>query len=274
MMPSTRDGDGDGAVCEPKCQLYWVGLHDRPAPQSPRPSGIVHSPGDAGTAPARGDNTPWLPAIGEHRRDSDVDLMAVCPDEAILGEADRTLRQLLEGRYEIQVVNVATITREEFRRTAPLAQSQARQAARHGATPDGKELDYQPEREPEPYESRQDAIFWLALAQIHPEFPSHMSEDERLVRTHIPAYQAQIALERALKGLLAAGNEGARFRRDAALMWRHIQSAKPVADRKDAQALEALLDATSVADGEGCSLTKLSEAYRAVTSFRTRPMRS
>ncbi len=34
------------------------------------------------------------------------------------------------------VVNVMTITREEFRRTAPMAQSFAGQAARHGVTPD------------------------------------------------------------------------------------------------------------------------------------------
>ena len=34
-------------------------------------------------------------ATGEHRRDSDVDLMAVCPDEAAVRGADETLRQLL-----------------------------------------------------------------------------------------------------------------------------------------------------------------------------------
>ena len=67
-------------------------------------------------------------ATGDHRQDSDVDLMAVCPDEAAVREADETLRQLLEGKYEIPVVNVITITREEFRRTAPLAQSPAGQA--------------------------------------------------------------------------------------------------------------------------------------------------
>lgn len=59
-------------------------------------------------------------ATGEHRHDSDVDLMAVCPDDTALRETDRTLRRLLEGKFEVPVVNVTTITREKFLRTAPL----------------------------------------------------------------------------------------------------------------------------------------------------------
>ncbi len=37
-------------------------------------------------------------------------------------------------------------------------------------------------------------------------------------KTHIPAFEGQTALERAIKGLLTANNDGARFRRDAARM--------------------------------------------------------
>lgn len=85
---------------------------------------------------------------------------------------------------------------------------------------------------------------------------------EHLARTHIPAYQAQIALERAFKGLLADGNDGARFRRDAALMWRHIESTAPITYQRGTQAMEALLADTREAGGEGCSPTKLSEAFR------------
>lgn len=106
-------------------------------------------------------------AAGGHRPDSDVDLMAVLPDEAGVKKADELLRRLLAGKYEAPVVNVVTITREGFRRTAPLAQSHAGQAARHGVTPEGRSLDYRPEREPEPDEIRQAAIFWLTLAEEH-----------------------------------------------------------------------------------------------------------
>ena len=69
-------------------------------------------------------------AAGGHRPDSDVDLMAVVPDETAAKDADRILRHLLEGKHEVPVVvNVVTIAREEFRRAVPLAQSQARQAS-------------------------------------------------------------------------------------------------------------------------------------------------
>ena len=59
-------------------------------------------------------------AAGDHRPDSDVDLMAVVLDDNGKREADQILRQLLEGKHEIPVVNVSTITREEFRQTAAI----------------------------------------------------------------------------------------------------------------------------------------------------------
>ena len=79
----------------------------------------------------------------------------MAPDEAAAGRTKEILRVLLEGKHDVPVVNVMTITREEFRRTAPLAQSFAGQAARHGVTPDGRSLDYRPEREPTPEEIRE-----------------------------------------------------------------------------------------------------------------------
>ena len=106
-------------------------------------------------------------AAGDHRPDSDVDLMAIAPDEATLREADETLRLLLEGKYDTPVVNVITMTREKFLGTAPLAQSMAGQAARHGVTPEGKSLNYRPEREPTPEEIREEATMWLTLAETH-----------------------------------------------------------------------------------------------------------
>ena len=203
-------------------------------------------------------------AAGDHRPDSDVDLMAVCADEAAVRKADETLRQLLEGKYEMPVVNVVTITEKEFVRTAPLGQSYAGQAVRHGVTPDGKPPDYRPEREPEPEEIREAAVFWLYLAETHLQsFDIAInSEHEHLRRSDIPAFQGQTALERAFKGLLAAGNDGTRFRRDAAVMWRHIKESGPITDRKGAEAMENLLAATMGPDGSGCSLTRFTEARR------------
>ena len=119
-------------------------------------------------------------AVGDHRDDSDVDLMAVAPDEAAAAAAKETLRNLLDGKYDVPVVNVITITREEFRRTAPLAQSWAGQAARHGVTPDGRSLGYQPERDPTAKEIRQATIFWITLAEARLDAFSLTSENGQL----------------------------------------------------------------------------------------------
>ena len=200
-------------------------------------------------------------AAGDHRPDSDVDLMAICPDEDAVREVNRTVRQLLEGKHEAPVVNVTTITRGEFVRSAPLGQSYAGQAARHGVTPDGRRLVYQPERDPEPDEVRREAISWLVLAEIHQGAFSR-TDDTWLAGSHIPALDAQTALERAFKGLLAAGNDGTRFRRDAAVMWRHIKETGPITDEKGAEAVESLLTATMGPAGSRCSLTKFTEAWR------------
>ena len=201
-------------------------------------------------------------AAGDHRPDSDVDLMAVVLDDNGKGEADHILRQLLEGKYEIPVVNVSTITRENFRRTAPMAQSQAGQAARHGVTPEGRNLDYVPKQELAPEEIRQATIYWLTLAERHLDSSTTLLEHERFTGFQIPGLEGQTALERAFKGLLTSDNDPARFRRDAAVMWRHIGNTRPIADRNGAREMEELLRGATGADGQRCRLTDFSEAFR------------
>lgn len=44
-----------------------------------------------------------------------------------------------------------------------------------------------------------------------------------------------------------------RFRRDAALMWRQVESVRPIRDREGTQAMEDLLAATTGPDGTGCA---------------------
>ena len=55
-----------------------------------------------------------------------------------------------------------------------------------------------------------------------------------------------------------AGNDTIRFRRDAALLWRQVESVRPIADREGGDDMENLLAATTVPDGVGCSLTAFS----------------
>ena len=159
-------------------------------------------------------------------------------------------------------VNVTTITREEFRRTAPLAQSFAGQAARHGVTPDGRSLGYRPEREPAPEGIRELTFSWLRMAERHLEMFAFFTENGHLADPEFVGTEAQWGLERAFKGLLAASNDAVRFRRDAALMWRRVESVRPIRDREGAQAMEDLLAVTTGPDGTRCRLTEFSEAYR------------
>ena len=46
------------------------------------------------------------------------------------------------------------------------------------------------------------------------------------------------------------------------MMWRHVEGARPIADRDGVRAMEELLRATADSDGRRCRLTELSEAFR------------
>ena len=206
-------------------------------------------------------------AVGDHRPDSDVDLTAIAPDDESAEQTKAVLRELLEGKRHVPVVNVITITREEFQDTAPLAQSFAGQTARYGVTLDGQNLDYWPEREPAPAELRTLTLRWLRLAAMHLEMVEHVLKRPTLWTVYFLGREAQWGLERSFKGLLAAGNDPIRFRRDAAFLWWHVESVGPILDREGAQAIENLLAATATPDGLGCSLTAFSLAYRRDTEY-------
>ena len=201
-------------------------------------------------------------ADGSHSPGSDVDLIAIAPDEAAANRAKETVREIPEGRRGMREVSVITTTREEFDRTALLGQSFAGQAARYGVTPEGQSLGYRPERDPSAGEIRELTIWWLRMAERHLNTLKHFLEDPCLHDSELWGIQAQWGLERSFKGLLAADNDTVRFRRDAALMWRHIKENRPITDEKGAEAVENLLAATVRRDGSGCSLTRFTEARR------------
>ena len=206
-------------------------------------------------------------AVSEHRPDSDVDLTAIAPDDDSAEHTKEILRELLEGKNDVPMVNVHTITRAEFQRLAPMGQSFPGQAVRYGVTPEGESLNYLPEREPTPEEIRELTIFWLRLADNHMTFLEFLLKERELCHVECLGRDAQWGLERGFKGLLAASNDPVKFRRDAAFLWRHIKSVRPIADRDSAQAMENLLAATTGPDGLGCCLTAFSEAFRRDTPY-------
>ena len=206
-------------------------------------------------------------AVGEHRPDSDVDLTAIAPDDDGTERTKEILRELLEGKTSVPVVNAYAVTRAEFQRWAIQAQSFAGQAARYGVTPDGRSLGYRPERDPTPEEIRELTLYWLRFAHNHWTITGFRLEEDELCHVECLGRTVQWGLERGFKGLLAADNDPVKFRRDAAFLWRHVESVRPIADREGARAIENLLAATTGPDGTGCSLTGFSDAYRRSTEY-------
>ena len=169
---------------------------------------------------------------------------AVAPDDDTAERTKAVLRELLARQCDDQVLNAMTITLDEFQCQAPLAQSFADQTARYGVTLDGRRLDYRADREPDPIEIRQLTLRWLRLAAMHLEMVEHVLRRPTLWGVYFLGREAQWGLERSFKALLAAGNDPIRFRRDAAFLWRHVESVRPMRDLDGALAMENLLAGT------------------------------
>ena len=200
-------------------------------------------------------------ADGSHSPGSDVNLIAIASDEAAANRAKETVNDIL-GQQRMAVLNVITMTRYEFRQSALLAQSFAGQAARYGVRPDGRSLGYRPERDPTAGEIRELTTWWLEAAKGHLDMFNFLLKHPGTSDSQHLGLEAQWSLERSFKGLLAASNDPIRFKRDAALLWRHVESARPIADREGAQAMEDLLTATTGPDGLGCSLAAFTATSR------------
>ena len=206
-------------------------------------------------------------AVGEHRPDSDMDLTAIAPDEDGAERTREILRELLEGKTSAPVVNAQAVTQAEIQCWAIQAQSFAGQAARYGVTPDGRSLGYRPEREPTPEEIRELTLYWLRFAHNHRTITGFPLEEDELCHVECLGRTVQWGLERGYKGLLASYNDPIKFRRDAAFLWRHVESVRPIPDGEGARAMENLLAATTGPGGTGCSLTAFSDAYRKGTEY-------
>ena len=99
------------------------------------------------------------------------------------------------------------------------------------------------------------------------EFVEYLLKDRRLCHVECLGRDAQWGLEGPSRGCWPLATMGPGSAGDAALMWRHVESVRPVADREGAQAMENLLAATTGPGGQGCRLTEFSEAYRKGTPY-------
>ena len=75
------------------------------------------------------------------------------------------------------------------------------------------------------------------MAQGHLGMLNFLLEHPCMHAPELLGRKAQWGLERSFKGLLAARNAPIRFKRDSALLWRHVERVRPIADREGAEAM-------------------------------------
>ena len=88
------------------------------------------------------------------------------------------------------------------------------------------------------------------------------TDEARRFSWRMAPLHGQYAMQWAIKRLLYLADDPVRYRRDIAVMWRHIQDTRPLASPERVEAVERLLAATSELGGQRCSLTAFIEAFR------------
>ena len=102
------------------------------------------------------------------------------------------------------------MTLEEFDRKRRLGQSLAGQASRHGVNAMGERLEYNPHDDPHEEEIWQETRGWLERSEEHRQ-DYNEREDANHWNLKALGYEAQQAVEHAMKGLLAAHDDQSRF---------------------------------------------------------------
>ena len=157
-------------------------------------------------------------AAGDHRPDSDVDLMIIAPDHRAAGSATADANHWLRTAGPDLDVNIKTLTQEEFDSRRRLGQSLAGQASRHGVSQMGERLEYNPQYDPHEEEIWEETRTWLERGLEHlQDYNEREDADHWNMRS--AGYEAQQATEKAMKDVLAAHDDHSRFRHDLSTMW-------------------------------------------------------
>ena len=106
-------------------------------------------------------------AAGDHRPNSDVDLIIIAHDHRSAGtaaaEANRWLKSVRPGPE----VNFRIMTQEQFREKSKFPQPIPGQAARHGVNTMGERLEYNPQHDPDDTETWHETRGWLERSEEH-----------------------------------------------------------------------------------------------------------
>ena len=205
-------------------------------------------------------------AAGDHRPNSDVDLIIITHDnQASRAAADEATTWVRSAKPALEV-NFRTITQEQFREKSRFPQSIPGQAARHGVNTMGENLEYSSQSNPDEEATWQETRGWVERSEEHLK-DYNEREDGNHWNLKALGYEAQQAVEHALKGLLAANQDESRFQHDLSSMWNYIDQELPWRNDPESQAgknaVQELMNHVTVRD------SSRGETHNWLTTFAT-----
>ena len=171
-------------------------------------------------------------AAGEHHPYSDVDLLVITRTP-VTGPVHPAAQTWLNATQPQVDVNIRVMTQRDFDHGRRLGQSIAGQATRYGVNPMGEKLEHNTNYNPHDEEIWQETRPWLERSSEHMQ-DYNEREDSNHWNLKTLGYEAQQAVEHAMKGLLAAHNDQGRFRHDLSRMWEYIDQHLPWTNEPDA----------------------------------------
>ena len=211
-------------------------------------------------------------AAGDHREDSDIDLLVITDGGSRLSAEIRTreaARDHMRKHPPVLELGIIGMDRKTFDRCRRAKQHVAGQAVLYGVNMSGERLEYRYNND-DKYPDH-----WPETKQrIRNAEEYRHSYDEMVDRndwnTSLTGFAAQQAVENALKGWVSTHNDPTRFGHDLEEMWERIKELEDWSDPGLAEireSLEELLDYTTYIDpersgGENNWLTKYAVIYR------------
>ena len=210
-------------------------------------------------------------AAGDHRDDSDVDIMVVADHEnhrTSGARAEQAALEYMRKNPPEMEIGVISMTRREFDRCRRTNQHIAGQAVNHGVNMSGERLDYRYH-----YDDEHEGHWVATRERIQTseaklmEFQADVENDHwNQART---GYEAEQSLEHAMKGLLSAHNAWGGYGHDIPQAWRKINELEPWKTPEEEnvrESVQALLDHTTfVAPVPGCPEPTLNWLVRYAT---------
>lgn len=210
-------------------------------------------------------------ATGQHRPDSDVDILVIKPDQDPgSGTAWEAARNFMAANPPELEVNIIAMTISEFQRNRRAKQHLAGQADHYGVVMSDEKLNYTTQCDddyPDHWEANRQRL--ENAAEWSKEFNDMV--DNGHWNQKVLGFAAQQAIENVFRGLLSAYNDPAVFRYDLNRIWNHYTANHYDPNHRNAAlayaAANELLDCTTYESAESSTgyqnwLTQYASEYR------------